>query len=111
VSFSSERFSEFHRLGSCLDSLGQGHGQPHDNLLAGDLSVYINDPSGYFTADELASIQAAINAWDTVLAPYHPTRLGDLHRVTTFVRARASNAVRTSHVQTSLRRSWPAGVP
>jgi hypothetical protein len=35
-----------------------------NTLLAGDLSVYINDPSGLFTADELSRIQDAINAWD-----------------------------------------------
>jgi hypothetical protein len=40
-----------------------------DTLLAGDLSVYIDDPSGLFTSDELARIQDAINAWDAILAP------------------------------------------
>jgi hypothetical protein len=44
-----------------------------NTLLAGDLSVYINDPSGLFTADELARIQDAINAWDAILAPYNVT--------------------------------------
>jgi len=44
-----------------------------NTLFAGDLSVYINDPSGLFTADELARIQDAINTWDTLLAPYHVT--------------------------------------
>ncbi len=44
-----------------------------NTLLAGDLSVYINDPSGLFTADELARIQDAINTWDTLLAPYNVT--------------------------------------
>ena len=44
-----------------------------NTLLAGDLSVYINDPSGLFTADELARIQDAINAWDALLAPYNVT--------------------------------------
>src|SRR5205085_8674899 len=38
-------------------------------LIAGNLSVYIDDPSGLFTSDELARIQDAINAWDTLLAP------------------------------------------
>jgi hypothetical protein len=42
-------------------------------LLAGDLSVYINDPAGLFTADELARIQDAINTWDAELAPYNVT--------------------------------------
>ena len=43
--------------------------------LAGNLTVYIfiNDPNGLFTADELARIQDAINAWDAVLAPYNVT--------------------------------------
>ena len=44
-----------------------------NTLVAGDLSVYINDPGGLFTADELARIQDAINAWDTLLAPYNVT--------------------------------------
>ena len=44
-----------------------------DSLLAGDLSVYINDPGGLFTADELARIQDSINTWDTLLAPYNVT--------------------------------------
>jgi hypothetical protein len=42
-----------------------------NTLLAGNLAVYINDPSGLFTADELARIQDAINTWDTLLAPYN----------------------------------------
>jgi hypothetical protein len=44
-----------------------------NTLLAGDLSVYINDPSGLFTSDELARIQDAINTWDALLAPYNVT--------------------------------------
>jgi hypothetical protein len=44
-----------------------------NTLLAGNLAVYINDPSGLFTADELARIQDAINTWDTLLAPYNVT--------------------------------------
>jgi hypothetical protein len=44
-----------------------------DTLLAGNLTVYINDPSGLFTADELARIQDAINTWDTLLAPCNVT--------------------------------------
>jgi hypothetical protein len=42
-----------------------------DTLTAGDLSVYTNDPSGDFSADELARIQDAINTWDTLLVPYN----------------------------------------
>jgi len=44
-----------------------------DTLVAGDLYVYINDPTGYFTADELARIQDAIAGWDAVLAPFNVT--------------------------------------
>jgi hypothetical protein len=44
-----------------------------NTLLAGNLYVYINDPSGLFTADELARIQDAINAWDAILTPYNVT--------------------------------------
>jgi hypothetical protein len=44
-----------------------------NTLLAGNLTVYISDPSGYFTSDELARIQDAINAWDAILAPYNVT--------------------------------------
>ncbi len=40
-------------------------------LLAGDLFVYVNDPSGLFTADELARIQDAIASMNRVLAPYN----------------------------------------
>ena len=39
--------------------------------MAGDLTVYINDPGGYFTADELARDPGAINTWDTLLEPYN----------------------------------------
>ena len=44
-----------------------------NTLLAGNLSVYIDDEDGNFSADELARIQDAINAWDTILAPYNVT--------------------------------------
>jgi hypothetical protein len=44
-----------------------------NTLLAGDLSVYINDPSSLFTADELSRIQDAINVWNAILAPYNVT--------------------------------------
>src|SRR5207253_9053980 len=37
------------------------------------LDVYINDPSGYFTADMLARIQDAINGIDALLVPYNVT--------------------------------------
>jgi hypothetical protein len=54
------------------DGTGDGSGIAN-TLLAGNLSVYINDPSGLFTPDELARIQDAINAWDALLAPYNVT--------------------------------------
>jgi hypothetical protein len=42
-------------------------------LLGGDLSLFVNDPGGLFTSDEWARIQDAINAVDTVVAPYGVT--------------------------------------
>jgi hypothetical protein len=54
------------------DGLGDTAGIAN-TLLAGNLTVYINDPSGSFTSDELARIQDAINAWDAILAPYNVT--------------------------------------
>jgi hypothetical protein len=42
-------------------------------LLTGDLYVYVNDPAGYFTANELNRIQDAITTWDTLLSPYNVT--------------------------------------
>jgi hypothetical protein len=44
-----------------------------DSLLAGNLYVYVNDPAGYFTADQVARIQDAINGWDALLVPYNVT--------------------------------------
>jgi sugar lactone lactonase YvrE len=44
-----------------------------NTLMAGDLNVYINDPGGLFTSDELARIQDAVNTWDALLAPYSVT--------------------------------------
>jgi Matrixin len=54
------------------DGAGDAVGLPN-TLMAGDLSAYINDPGGLFTADELARIQDAINDWDALLAPYSVT--------------------------------------
>jgi hypothetical protein len=53
--------------GSALDTASSG------TLLAGDVSVYVSDPAGYFNANELNRIQDAINTWDTLLAPYNVT--------------------------------------
>jgi hypothetical protein len=51
--------------GSSIDSASYG------TLLAGNLEVYVSDPGRYFTANEQARIQDAINAWDSLLAPYN----------------------------------------
>jgi hypothetical protein len=40
-----------------------------NTLLAGNLSVYVNNSSGLFTTDQLARIQDAINTWDALLVP------------------------------------------
>jgi hypothetical protein len=42
-------------------------------LLAGDLSIYVDNSSGYFTTDELNAIQDAINNTNNLLAPYNVT--------------------------------------
>jgi hypothetical protein len=39
-------------------------------LLAGDLTLYVDNSSGGFTADELARIQDAINSVNTLVQPY-----------------------------------------
>jgi hypothetical protein len=44
-----------------------------DTLLAGNLEVYISDPQGYFTSDELARIEEAVAGLDTLLAPFKVT--------------------------------------
>jgi titin len=44
-----------------------------NTLLAGNLSVYVNNSSGLFTSDELERIQDAINTWDALLVPYNVT--------------------------------------
>jgi parallel beta-helix repeat protein len=45
-------------------------GSTAGELLAGNLEVYVNDPTGLFTADQLARIQDAVNAVDAVVEPY-----------------------------------------
>jgi hypothetical protein len=47
-----------------------GAGSTAGELLAGNLEVYVNDPSAVFTGDELARIQDAVNAVDAVVEPY-----------------------------------------
>jgi hypothetical protein len=44
-----------------------------NTLLGVDLNVYINDRSGYFTADEQARIKDAIKGLDALLVPYSVT--------------------------------------
>jgi hypothetical protein len=44
-----------------------------NTLLAGNLTAYVNDPGGTFTADELDRIQDAIDTWDALLVPYNVT--------------------------------------
>jgi hypothetical protein len=56
-------------LTSGSDSTNSTAGQ----LLAGDLSVYVDNSNGYFSSDELAQIQDAINNTDALLAPYGVT--------------------------------------
>jgi serine/threonine protein kinase len=49
------------------------YGDDASLTLTGDLAVYINDPGGLFTSDELARFQDAINTWDALLVPYNVT--------------------------------------
>ena len=39
-------------------------------LLAGDMTVYVDDSNGGFTSDEMARIEDAINGIETLIAPY-----------------------------------------
>jgi hypothetical protein len=45
-------------------------GSTAGQVLGGDLEVYVSDPGGLFTADELAGIQDAVNAVDATVEPY-----------------------------------------
>jgi hypothetical protein len=47
---------------STADTAGQ--------LLAGDLLVHVNDPTGLFTSNELARIQDAVTALDAAVEPF-----------------------------------------
>jgi hypothetical protein len=42
-------------------------------LASPDLTLYVNDPTGYLTGSELDRIQDAVTSWDAVLAPYSVT--------------------------------------
>jgi hypothetical protein len=55
------------------DGSDSGASTTAGQLLGGDLYVYVSDPAGYFTADELARLQDAINGLDALLAPYSVT--------------------------------------
>jgi probable HAF family extracellular repeat protein len=48
-------------------------GSTPGELVAGDVLIYINDPTGLFTSDELARIQDAVNAVNALVAPYGVT--------------------------------------
>jgi hypothetical protein len=52
---------------STLDTASAG------TLLAGNLTVYVSDPRGLFTANEQARLLDAINAWNALLVPYSVT--------------------------------------
>jgi hypothetical protein len=61
-----------------LTQMAGGSDGPQDGgdgftLQADNLQVYVNDPAGYFTANDLAGIQDAINGWNAVIAPYGVT--------------------------------------
>jgi Bacterial Ig-like domain (group 3)/Periplasmic copper-binding protein (NosD) len=45
-------------------------GSTAGQLLGGDLYVYVNDPNSLFTSDQLARIQDAVNAVNTLVQPY-----------------------------------------
>ncbi len=48
-------------------------GSTADQLLAGDVEVYVNNSNGDLTSDELARIQDAVNAVNAVVSPYGVT--------------------------------------
>jgi len=52
------------------DGAGGGTDSSAGELLAGDLYVYVDDPSGYFTVDERARIQDTANMLNALLVPY-----------------------------------------
>ena len=52
------------------DSADVSGGDAAGQLLAGNVVVYVNDPNGLFTADELARIQDAVNAVDATVEPF-----------------------------------------
>jgi ELWxxDGT repeat protein len=55
------------------DGAGGNTGATAGELLAGNLYLYVSDPNGLFSADELARVQDAINGLDTLLGPYSIT--------------------------------------
>jgi hypothetical protein len=52
------------------DSADVSVGSTAGELLAGHLLVYVNDPNGLFTTDQLARIQDAVTAAEAVVEPY-----------------------------------------
>jgi hypothetical protein len=65
LTFSGNGSSTLTAAGSA-DSLENTAGE----LLGGGLTVYVNDPSGFFTADERARLQDTAALLNTLLAPY-----------------------------------------
>jgi hypothetical protein len=67
---------------------------PSASLLFGDLNVYVNDPGGSFSADELARMEDAVTQLDGLLTPYHVaiTLVGDPGSANLVVDANATSA-------------------
>jgi hypothetical protein len=66
-----------------------------NTLISGNLYVYINDPSGFFTSDMLARIQDAIDGLDNLLLPYNVTitEVTDPTQASLVIDAAATSAV------------------
>jgi PKD repeat protein len=52
---------------------GDGTNAAPGELLAGDLALYVSDPTGSFSPDERARIDDAVTTFDALLAPYNVT--------------------------------------
>jgi hypothetical protein len=52
------------------DGSGGSTGATAGELMGGNLSLYVNNANGAFTADELARLSDTVTALDTLLAPY-----------------------------------------
>jgi hypothetical protein len=69
LSLSGNAASTQTAAGTNADNAGDTAGQ----LLAGDVEVYVNNANGDLTSDELARIQDAVNAANTVTSPFGVT--------------------------------------